>query len=66
MAAPIPGSKIVVEKDWIVEISQGKFFFLSVFYANKLLVLICLLPDINRQKLESILLFILIGVKCEF
>ncbi len=26
LAAPIPGSKIVVEKDWIVEISLGRFF----------------------------------------
>jgi hypothetical protein len=34
LAAPVPGSKIVVEKDWIVEISLGKFFFLIVFYAK--------------------------------
>jgi len=34
LAAPIPGSKIVVEKDWIVEISLGKFFFLIVFMQN--------------------------------
>ncbi len=51
LAAPIPGSKIVVEKDWIVEISLGTLCFLNYcILCKKHQVLICLLPDKNRNQ----------------